>query len=728
MKAYIFVFIYLLTALRISARNNENFYFSNLNLKDGLSQISVLKIFQDTKGFIWFGTRNGLNRYDGRDFVVYKHDPKDSLSLSDNHIWALAEDNDRNLWVGTTRGLNRFDLKTNRIKPFVDERYGDLAKSEVRCLTVDSRERLWIGTTKGMYLYIPEMDTFQRIDLNGKIKGEFISVIYETKQHQMLIGTSTKGLIVCDMNMRVQRQLTTQTPGLRLLGNSISTIYEDSRGTLWVGSGISGLYCIDLEKEKIVTYHKDNSILMSNSVRAISELQGMLLVGTFDGLYTIDLSTHTFWKHTDASLEKGNLSHFSIYSLFVDKSQTVWVGTYSGGVSYSSRFNNRFDFHDPTTVFDALFGIYGCMIASPNGCLYMATEGRGLLDYHLENRQYAYYPIDNASKLQYSQNIIKGLLLEDDILWCGTNKGTIYQFDTRTKKYTLYCRLPREMSVYAMLRDEDNSMWVVTSDSRMGVVRLLDKGKMQTHFSVNGGKDSVMFASSRCILKLRDGVVLIGSRNDGLIKYDLHKKEAVYYDADEKEPNRLFSNYVTSIVRDSSGRIWIGTYGGGMALYDEEKGILKTVTKEQGLIENDICTIVEDRDDNLWISTSTGISKYNLKTEEFTNYNSLNGIGVYEFTPHSGLLLPNGEICFSGNNGFVTFNPKELQLNSYVPPLVFTKLVVNNRVIEPEDDTRILSTVLDDMEEIELSYNQNNLSIGYCALTRILVREHTYLK
>lgn len=726
MRKHILLLITLLATLEVTAQNNENFYFSNLNLKDGLSQISVLKIFQDTKGFIWFGTRNGLNRYDGSEFVIYKHDPKDSLTLSDNHIWSLAEDNDRNLWVGTARGLNKLDLKTNRIKPFVDERYGAFAKSEVRCLTVDSRNRLWIGTTKGLYLYVPAMDVFQRIDLNGKIKDEFISVVYETKQHQILIGTSTKGLFVCDMNMKVQRQLTTRTPGLHLLGNSISTIYEDSNGTLWVGSGLSGLYRINFEKEEMVTYHKGNSILTSNSVRAISELRGMLLIGTFDGLYTIDLSTNSFWKHTDASLEKGNLSHFSIYSLFVDRSQTVWVGTYAGGVSFSSRFNNRFDFHDPATVFDALFGIYGCMVSTPGGSLYMATEGRGLLDYNLENRQYAYYPIDKASKLQYSQNIIKGLLLEDDILWCGTNKGSIYQFNTRTKKYTFYYQLPGEMSIYSMLRDKDDSLWIITSDSRMGVMRLSDKKELQKHFPINGGKDSCLFASSRCILKLRDGVMLIGSRNDGLIKYDVNREEVVYYDTDEKEPHRLLSNYVTGIVHDSSGRIWIGTFGGGIALYEEEKGIVKTVTKEQGLIENDICSIVEDSDNNLWISASNGISKYNLKTEEFTNYNSLNGIGVYEFTPHSGLLLPNGEICFSGNNGFVTFSPQELQLNSFVPPLVFTKLVVNNQVIEPEDETGILDTVLDGMEEIELSYNQNNISIGYCALNFVFARQNQY--
>ncbi len=168
--------------------------------------------------------------------------------------------------------------------------------------------------------------------------------------------------------------------------------------------------------------------------------------------------------------------------------------------------------------------------------------------------------------------------------------------------------------------------------------------------------------------------MLIGSRNDGLIKYDLNKGERFIMIRMNKNLTGCLNNYVTSIVRDSSGRIWIGTFGGGIALYDEEKGIIKTVTKEQGLIENDVCTIVEDNENNLWISASNGISKYNLKTEEFTNYNSLNGIGVYEFTPHSGLLLPNGEICFSGNNGFVTFNPQELQLNSYVPPVVFTKL------------------------------------------------------
>lgn len=729
MKRYILLFLSLLAIQFLAAQKSEALYFSNLNLKDGLSQISVIKIIQDSKGFIWFATRNGLNRYDGNEFIVYKHDPKDSLSLSDNHIVSLAEDKERNLWVGTACGLNRLDLKTNRIRQFTDARYGELAKSEIRSLLVDTRGRLWVGTMKGLYLFVPEMDMFQRIDLNGMIKEEFISVIYETKRHQILIGTSTKGLFVCDMNMKVQKHFTTQTLGLRLPNNSLSSLYEDSRGGLWGGSSYSGLFRINIDKEEIVTYNKENSQLTTNSVRCIAEAKGKLLVGTYDGLYTVDLNDNSFWKHTDASLEKGNLTHFSIYSLLVDKNQTIWVGTYAGGVSYSSRFNNRFEFHDPTTVFDALFGIYGSMVAAPEGCLYMATEGRGLLDYNLATGRYAYYPIGEAgeaSRLQYSRNIIKSLKLEGNTLWCGTSLGTIYQFDTRTKRYSLYYRLPREMSVYSILPTGDGGRWIITSDSKIGLMYLTARKELQTEFPIEGGAKTYSVASSRCILQLRGGVVLIGTRNDGLLMYDTQKKQMTHYNVDSEAPRRLLSNYVTSIVRDASGHIWIGTFGGGLSLFDEQKGITKDITKEQGMMENDVCAIVEDPNRMLWISLSNGISKYNPQTGKFTNYNSLNGIGIYEFTPHSGMLLPNGEICFSGNNGFVTFNPQELQLNSFVPPLVFTRLVVNNKTITPEDGTEILSSVIDDVEEVHLDYDQNNISIGYSALNFVFSHENQY--
>lgn len=726
MKRFILLLFSLLTIFWGNAQNNGNFFFSNLNLKDGLSQISVLKIFQDSKGFMWFATRNGLNRYDGSEFVVYKHIPEDSLSLSDNNILSLAEDRNHNLWVGTTRGLNRLDLKTNRIKQYADQRYGALPKADVRSLLVDSYNRIWVGTTVGLYLYVPEMDVFQQINLNGKIKDELIAALYETKDHRILIGTAAKGLFVCDMDMKVQEHFTTTTPGARLPHDNVSTLYEDSKGNIWGGSDAGGLFRLNIDKEKIEKFHKDNSVLTTNSIRCISEVHGLLLVGTFDGLYTMDLSDDSFWKHADASLEQGNLNHFSIYSLFVDRSQTIWVGTYAGGVSYSNRFNNRFDFHDPTSVFDALFGIYGTMVCTEGGCLYMATEGRGLLDYNLNSGKYYYYPIDKSSRLQYSRNIIKGLMLDGETLWCGTNQGAIYRFNTRTKQYQLHYQCPVSTSIYAMIPADDGGLWVVGSNPRSGLMHLSPQKELQEVFPSEGGKESFRIASARCILQPRDGVLLVGTRNNGMAKYDVVKKELTYYNTESEKPYRLLSNYITSIVKDASGRIWVGTFGGGMLLFDEEKGVLKTITRKQGLIDNDVCAIVEDREHKLWISTGCGISKYDPDADTFVNYNSLNGVGVYEFTLHSGTLLPNGKVCFSGNNGFVTFDPHELQQNSYVPPLVFTRLLVNNEEIHAGDETGILSSVLDDVTEIELNYDQNNISISYCALNFVFARQNQY--
>ncbi len=725
MKRFILSLFSLLTILWGNAQNNGTFFFSNLNLKDGLSQISVLKIFQDSKGFMWFATRNGLNRYDGSDFVVYRHIPEDSLSLSDNYVVSLAEDHNRNLWIGTTRGLNRLDLKTDRIRRYTNEKYGALAKTEIRSLLVDSRNRLWVGTSIGLFLYISEMDTFQRIDLNGAIKNEFISTIYETKNHRILIGTPTKGLFVCDMDMKPQKHFTMTGAGIQLPNNSVAMLYEDSQGYIWGGGNLSGLFRMDIDKEEIIRFHKGNSILTTNSVRCISEVHGILLVGTFDGLYTMNLSDYSFGKHTDASLEQGNLNHFSIYSLFVDRSQTVWVGTYAGGVSYSNKFNNRFDFHDPANAFGSLFGIYGSMVCTEGGCLYVATEGRGLLDYNLNSGKYYYYPINNASRLQYSQNIIKGLMLDGETVWCGTNKGAIYRFDTRTKKYQLYYQYSKDMSIYAMVPANDGGLWLVGSDPKVGLMHLSAQKELRKAFpTAEGG--SCRIPSARCMLKLRDEVLLVGTRNNGLVKYDVGKQEFTHYDMDAPKTFRLLSNYITSIIRDASGRVWVGTFGGGMLLYDEEKGVLKTITQEQGLIDNDVCAIVEDREHKLWISTSNGISKYDPESDEFVNYSSANGVGVYEFTLHCGTLLSNGDVCFSGNNGFVTFNPCELQQNSYIPPLVFTRLVVNNEIINAGDETRILSSVLDDVSEIELNYNQNNISIGYCALNFVFARQNQY--
>lgn len=702
-----------------SAPIDNTYYFSNLSLKDGLSQLSVLKIYQDSKGYMWFGTRNGLNKYDGARMVVYKHSDDDSLSLVDNHITAIVEDRKSCLWIGTSRGLNRLNLKTDRMTPYTGRKF-PLLDSGVRSLFVDSKERLWVGTSKGLYLFVHETQTFQLIDLNGEIKDEFISVITETSDHRLLIGTEHKGLYVCDLNLKLISHYAKSGGTGFLSNNNISDIYEDSRKQLWISTNFGGLSKVDLSTETSIHYTTANSELTTNNIRCMTESEGTLFVGTFDGLYTINLADNQLKKRSKTAFGKGTLSHFSIYSICVDHSGSVWIGTYSGGVNYFSKYNNRFVFHEPTTAFNTLMRVYGAMAYKAPGCLYIATEGGGLLEYQLESGTYQYYLYDNFSAQQYSRNIIKSATLEKNYIWCGTAQGTVYRFDTHTKRFSLYYAFPLQqtISIYSILRTQDNNLWLATSKPEVGLVKLTEDKQMQNHFELADKGKTWTPGSSRCLLELEKGVLLVGSRNDGLYKYDENKLECTVYCKNKKGTEHLPSDYVTSLVRTSSGQVWVGTFGGGISLLDKEKGIVKQITKKQGLLDDEICMIVEDCDGDLWISANSCISKYNPKTDEVYNYHIGKGIGAQEFSPHSGILLPNGNICFSASNGFITFDPENLEINSFLPPLVFTELVVNNKTVRPAEDG-ILKVVLDDAEKIELDYNQNNITIGYCALNYV---------
>lgn len=696
------------------------YYFSNLSLKEGLSQLSVLKIYQDSKGYMWFGTRNGLNKYDGNRMVVYKHSDSDSLSLADNHITAIIEDHKKEcLWIGTARGLNRLDLRTDRMMAYKGKEFPWLG-SGVRSLFIDSKERLWVGTSKGLYLFVQEAEAFQSIDLRGEIKEEFISVITETSDHRLLIGTEHKGLYVCDLNLKLVSHYAKSVGNGLLPDDNISDLYEDSRKQLWVSTNYGGISRIDLSAGTAVNYTTANSEISTDNIRCLAESDGTLFIGTFDGLYTIDLADNRLKGRFNADLEKGTLSHFSIYSICVDNSKNVWIGTYSGGVNYFSKYNNRFVFHEPTNALNTLMGIYGAMVSQPPYCLYIATEGGGLLDYHLESGTYQYYLYDTSSAQQYSRNIIKSVMKEGDYIWCGTTQGTIYRFDVRTKRFSLYYAFPwqQSTSIYSILRTQDNCLWLATSKPEVGLVKLTEDKQMQNHFELADTSQTWVPGSSRCLLELEKGVLLIGSRSNGLYKYDENKRECTIYDEDKEGAEYLPSGYVTSIVRTRSGQIWIGTFGGGISLFDKDKGTMKHITKKQGLQNDEICMMVEDLDGNLWVSTNSCISRYNPKTDEVSNYHMDSSIGAQEFSPHSGLLLPDGNICFSASNGFITFDPANLQLNSFVPPLVFTGLVVNNKPVVPEEDG-ILQVVLDDAEKIELDYDLDNIAIGYCALNYV---------
>lgn len=705
--------------VHISADNRK---VSNLNVGTGLSQMSIMKIYQDSKGYIWFGTRNGLNKYDGVTMKVYKPARGDRrTSLIDMQISALMEDGEGHLWIGTSRGLSRLNLATDEIVSYGAPEYPWLA-SGVRSLFKDSRGRMWVGSARGLYLFEPKSEMGQPISLGGELQSEPVTVIAEDAEGNILVGTERKGVFVCDPSMK---KLFHFSDDNILANNNVTDIIIDTeRGYLWIATAGGGIAKIDPKTSTHKLFNHLNSALTTDNIRVLESDGNTILVGTFDGLYSIDSETDKLSLYAKADSRDGQLSHFSIYSLCIDRSGGVWVGTYSGGADYLSPYNNRFTLHEtPIGINEDMSGVFGPLVDMGDGLLYVSTEGGGLLEYNKANGQSTYRPYDTSYSSQNNHNIIKSLMPKGDALLCGTTEGTVYSFDRRTKKFTLLYSLPERSSVYSILQGSDSCIWMATSKPIYGLVRVTPDGKMQTEFEAN---DTIWRpGSGRCLLEIAPGVILVGTRNNGLYRFDYKAKKYQNFTPEGSGTDFLPSNYVTSIIRDRKGRIWVGTIGGGLNQYEDGKGIINSISASEGLGEDDISMIVEGEDGRIWLSGSSSIISFDPDTHAIHNYAVSDDLGAQEFSPHSGVLLANGDVAFSSGKGFVTFSPSEIKENSYQPPIVFTGLEVNNEKIVPGDGS-ILSVELDDTPRVKLKYNQNNIVISYAALNYVHSEQNLY--
>lgn len=721
-----FIFLLSFGNSHLLAEENRAYNFSTLNLNNGLSQLSVLDICQDAKGYIWFATRNGLNKYDGAHFTVYKHSNQDDNSLTDNHITKLLPDNTHGgLWIGTNNGLNYLNQKTNLITRYQIADYPSLPSNSILSLCFDKSGELWIGTRLGLCRWIAASNTFQPITFDGQLKREPITSLYIDKEERLYIGTHNKGLLICDKNLNILQKLNKEsTPALS--DNAISCIYEDSHQQIWIGTDMKGLNKWNPEQQTVSLFLEHNSGLTDNYIRCIQEQNQRLVIGTFDGLSVLDLTDDSITKYNTFEANRNNLSHFSVRSLCADRAGTLWVGTYSGGVNYYNPLNNRFVFYHPLGNSEQkLYNIFGPMVYSA-GFLWIATEGGGLLQFNPATKEYANYLLEERPVGMHNKNIIKSLMAEGDNIWCGTNNGGLYRFHIPTKSFSLIYQFnEKNLGIYTIYRDGNEDIWLGTT-SRQGLVRITKDMKVTRKFPVGDKEEAISFSSIRAFLPLRENVYLIGTRSFGLYEYDVEKRTLIRYSTEADEPaHKLENNYITSILRKKNGEIWVGTFGAGIYQYQEGKGILRHIGMEEGLGNEEVYTLVE-YNQNIWASIDNGVTEINTKTGQVYPYDCFAGLETLEFTPQGGICLPNGEVYFSGSNGFLSFTPRSLIKNNMMPPVVLTQLTVNNKVIQPGDKSRLLEANPDDAATVTLAYNQNNFSVAYCALNYILHEQNQY--
>ena len=650
---------------RAYATESGIFNFSNINLKNGLSQLSVLAIAQDSKGYIWFATRNGLNKYDGEKFTIYKHDNDDPHSLSDNHITCLLPDDaNEGLWVGTNNGLNYINLKTNQITKYQTDDYPNMPGNNIAVLQFDQSGNLWVGTRTGLCIWQPRSGEFKKKYSDHVPENEAIMQLYIDAEKRLYIGTHRHGLFICTPEMELIQQLNKSTQPA-LSDDAISCIFEDSQHQVWIGTETRGLNKWNPKTKDLSIYNQKNSGLTNDYIRCITEQDQKLIIGTFDGLSILDLRNDDISKYNRFDANQNSLSHFSVRSIYIDREKTLWVGTYSGGVNYYNPLNNRFIFYHPVENNNQkLYNIFGTMVYDSTS-LWIATEGGGLMQFNPITKEYTNFLIEQTSKGLFNKNIIKSLLLDGDYIWCGTSTGGVYKFHIPSKKFTLVYSFGREknFAIYTFYKDAENNLWIGTTADK-GLVKLSPDGKITNQFPYGKEKkEFVNFTSLRSFLALNAHTFLIGTRSFGLYEYDMQKGTVLRCNMSETNPNqKLENNYITSMVRKANGEIWFSTFGGGIYLYKQGTGVVKHIGKKEGLPNNEVYAMVE-HNNNLWISVDKEIAELNTKTGQIRSYDCFVGSETLEFTPQGVISLPHGEVYFSGSNGFLSFTPGSLLKN-----------------------------------------------------------------
>lgn len=697
----------------------SNYVFTSLTTKDGLSQLSVLQIHQDYLGYIWFGTRNGLNRYDGNSMKVYKHDAAHPLnSLLENQVDALAEDSAHHLWVANTRGLSRLDLTTDRVYAYSRSKYTFISDG-LKALFVDHDQTLWLGCTNGLARIRPgQLDRVEPVHLPG-LKGRvWVTAITRTRRGLLLVGSAV------GLNVYGKGRLLHAFSKARgnLSGDQITRILETSGGDIYVATKDGGLNRINPRTWRSEAITTANSIMKSNNVRDIAEDENKLLIGTYEGLYELDLATEQM-SIVATQVGLGVLSHFSIYSLLCDRSGGLWVGTYSGGVSYYSRYNARFRFLQPSVLLDTYLGIYGQLVPWGADRLLISTEGTGLLEYTRSTGSLQLFPYFHSGNVR-SHNIIKSLTRVGSDVLCGTTEGEVLRFNPLSHSYRKEVDLGYTTSVYAIMPDGKGGLWLALASGAYGLVHVDPAGHVQGTFSIKGQRKNYTFSSLRCIYRLNDHVLLLGSRSSGLLRYDTANGTLRQFSSLQKGKSHISSDYITAITADRRGRIWVATFGGGIYQYNDRKGIVAHVGRAEGLPSDEIGMAVAGRDGKLWMSLNRDVAVLdpdNLKTRYFP-------IGMYdveEFSPHSGACLDDGTICFSASNGILSFNPASLPINNYRPQIVLNSLSVNNQEVLP-DSGGILQYTLNETSAVKLRHDENNLTIRYSALSYVFPKLNSY--
>jgi PAS domain S-box-containing protein len=692
-------------------------------------------IIQDRKGFLWFGTQDGLNKFDGYTFTVFKHDPLDSNSLSDNFIWAMTEDHAGKLWIGTSgAGLNCFDPETESFTrySYLPSRPNGISSNEVLAITEDRSGVLWIGTRGGGLNTLDPMRTaftvHQTVPGNSSsISDNNVYGIVQDSSGTIWIGTRGGLNRWNSADRTFTRFVNDPKRNESLSDNNIRTLFVDSRNTLWIGTESGGLNRFDQRTGTFQRYMNDpsnNRSIAHNSILSISEDEdGALWIGTLGGGLE-RFSGGEFFHHTHNPQNPKSLGSNRVYSLFSDRTQILWVGTGGSGISKFNPITKKFlhfsnsPGNDNSLSHNSIWNF--CEETGSNGSsVWVATLGGGVNKFNRTTGTFRAYAVRQDKGQTLNDNDIWCLMQDHDgILWIGTYGGGLNKFDpvrNTFEHFTAKDDDPGSIAgndVITIVEYPAGTLWIGTNNG-LSVLQKNQKKFIRIQHSPND-PSSLNHNAIRAMFVDHHGALWVGTdRGLNVLSPDQtaaprRSVRFTHITADKSNVNGLSDNRIRYLYEDSGGTVWIGTRG-GLNEYDPATQRITRYTDKDGLPNNVIYGIVADNEGYLWISTNFGLSRFDRKNRSFRNYDVNDGLQSNEFNQGACMRSSTGELYFGGTNGFNCFFPDRITDNPHVPPIVLTDFKIF-------DKRKRLERSISSTNGIVLNYDDDFFSFEFSAL------------
>jgi ligand-binding sensor domain-containing protein/signal transduction histidine kinase/DNA-binding response OmpR family regulator len=727
------ILTFIFAGVNISAQDRF-IRFRHLTDSDNLSSNSVLSVCQDHKGFMWFGTRDGLNRYDGYEFKFYYNNQDDSSSISDNQINVIVEDSRDILWIGTGNGLNRFDREKDRFVRFKTgtENYS-LSNEYIKTICEDSEGNIWVGTSRGVNILNVETGIVKKtLNIPGlEHSGRSLNVenIFEDSEKQIWVGTRSGLYRSKDGKLEAYQ--------LRSLQNDPSPVWvrkimEDRQGNFWISTEEDGFFKLNSQTKEVVNYvhnWSDWNSLLNNRVRTMFEdEEGRIWIGTREGLSIFYPQSNEFQNYIYNRYDPTSLSHWSIRDISSDNANGIWIATYAGGLNY---------YHPKGSIFSHITGEYGTnntlssnkissMLMDKEEILWIGTEGRGLnrYDKNLGAFQHFRNPT-NVGSAAFSN--IKSITEADNgIFWIGSFGG-LSSFDQKTGSYTNFVHKPQDTNslsfnqIHSTLIDKSGNLWLGTNG---GGLDLYDRElKIFKHFPASDDPSIPVSSNINVILESKDGKLWMGTQA-GLDCFDPITMKFCEL-PDIYGPRRILPSFrILCLFEDSRGRLWIGSEGRGLGVLNRNDYSIRYFSKDDGLPSNVVNAILEDDKSNIWISTNRGLSRLSfdesLGDEEtrisIRNFNESEGLQGLQFYPRCASQDSEGVLYFGGVNGYNAFIPDNISDTLTLTPIVFTDFKIKYVSAKIDEEGSPLTKDISETSYVKLDYSQREFSITFAGL------------